>query len=268
MTDEKLCLQWNDFQNNISSAFRDMRNDEHFTDVTLVCEDGPQIDAHKVVLVACSPFFKNILQKNKHTHPIIYMKGVQSKELVAIRDFLYQGEANVHQEDLNSFLALAEELQLKGLQANDQQTKENISENFEPKNFARKPNFSPERLRFAEEKSSKLPNKTISNQSMETSPNNERALSLNTDSYFTNEKELAEKVKSLMLVSENRSKTNPGVGRLRICKVCGKEGQFQNMTSHIEANHISGIVIPCNICGIPKASRNGLAQHKLKFHKQ
>ena len=85
---------------------------------------------------------------------------------------------------------------------------------------------------------------------------------------FTNEKELAEKVKSLMLSSENRSKTNPGVGRLRICKVCGKEGQFQNMTSHIEANHISGIVLPCNICGIPKASRNGLAQHKLKFHKQ
>ena len=63
MTDEKLCLQWNDFQNNISSAFRDMRNDEPFTDVTLVCEEGPQIDAHKVVLVACSPLFKNILQK-------------------------------------------------------------------------------------------------------------------------------------------------------------------------------------------------------------
>ena len=270
MTDEKLCLQWNDFQNNISSAFRDMRNDEHFTDVTLVCEEGPQIDAHKVVLVACSPLFKNILQKNKHTHPIIYMKGVQSKELLAIRDFLYQGEANVHHEDLNSFLALAEELQLKGLQANDQQTKENISETFEPKYVARKSNISPERLSFAEEKSFKLPNskKTISKQSMESRTNNERALSLNTDSSFTNETELTEKVKSLMLVSENRYKGNPGKSRLRICKVCGKEGQFQNMTSHIEANHISGIVLPCNICGVTKASRNGLAQHKLKFHKQ
>ena len=95
---------------------------------------------------------------------------------------------------------------------------------------------------------------------------NERAISLNTDSSFTNENELAEKVKSMMLVSENRV-TNKKE-RARICKVCGKEGQFQNMTSHIEANHISGIVLPCNICGITTASRNGLAQHKLKFHKQ
>ena len=131
MADEKLCLQWNDFQNNISSAFRDLRDDEYFTDVTLVCDDGPQIDAHKLVLVSCSPFFKNLLQRSKHTNSIIYMRGVQSKELVAIRDFLYQGEANVHQEDLNSFLALADELQPKGLQANDQQSKENISETFE-----------------------------------------------------------------------------------------------------------------------------------------
>ena len=266
MADEKLCLQWNDFQNNISSAFRDLRDDERFTDVTLVCDDGPQIDAHKLVLVSCSPFFKNLLRRSKHTHPIIYMRGVQSKELAAIRDFLYQGEANVHQEDLNSFLALADELQLKGLQANDQQTKENISETFEPKNIAKNPNISTERLRFAEGKKFKFPNKTISNQPMESTTINERALSLNTDSSFTNEKELAEKVKSMMLVSENRV-TNKKE-RARICKVCGKEGQFQNMTSHIEANHITGIVLPCNICGITTASRNGLAQHKLKFHKQ
>ena len=198
MAGEKLCLQWNDFQNNLSSAIRDLRDDEHFTDVTLVCEDGPQIDVHKVVLVSCSPFFKNLLQRSKHTHPIVYMRGVQSKELAAIRDFLYQGEANVHQEDLNSFLALADELQLKGLQENDQQTKENISESFEPQNIAKTRNISPERLRFAEGKKVKFPNKTISNQPMESTTINERALSLNTDSSFTNEKELAEKVKSEM----------------------------------------------------------------------
>ena len=248
MADEKLCLQWNDFPNNLSSAIRDLRDDEHFTDVTLACEDGTQVDAHKVVLVSCSPFFKNLLQRNKHPHPLIYMKGVRSEDLVAIRDFLYQGEANVCQENLNSFLALAEELQLKGLQENDQQTKENICETFEPKNIAKTPNISTERLRFAEGKKFKFPNKTISNQPMESTTINERALSLNTDSSFTNEKELAEKVKSMMLVSENRV-TNKKE-RARICKVCGKEGQFQNMTSHIEANHISGIVLPCNICGI------------------
>ena len=76
-TDEKLCLQWNDFKENVSSAFGDLRQDKEFTDVTLACEDGQQVEAHKVVLVASSPFFLNILKRNKHPHPLIYMRGVR-----------------------------------------------------------------------------------------------------------------------------------------------------------------------------------------------
>merc|ERR1711934_1325394 len=120
ISDEKLCLQWNDFQTNLTSAFRDLREDKEFTDVTLACEDGQQVEAHKVVLISSSPFFKNLLQRNKHPHPLIYMRGLKSKDLVAMIDFLYQGEANVCQENLDSFLGIAEELQvqLKGLQGN------------------------------------------------------------------------------------------------------------------------------------------------------
>ena len=80
-TDEKLCLQWNDFRENVSSAFGDLRQDKEFTDVTLVCEDGQQVEAHKVVLVASSPFFLNILKRNKHPHPLIYMRGVRPENL-------------------------------------------------------------------------------------------------------------------------------------------------------------------------------------------
>ena len=61
-TDEKLCLQWNDFRENVSSAFGDLREDKEFTDVTMACEDGQQVEAHKVVLIASSPFFLNILR--------------------------------------------------------------------------------------------------------------------------------------------------------------------------------------------------------------
>merc|ERR1711934_691880 len=117
-SDEKLCLQWNDFQTNLTSAFRDLREDKEFTDVTLACEDGQQVEVHKVVLVSSSPFFRNLLQKHKHPHPLIYMRGLKSKDLVAMINFLYHGEANVYQENLDSFLAIAEELQLKGLQGN------------------------------------------------------------------------------------------------------------------------------------------------------
>ena len=72
---EKLCLQWNEFKENITSALGSLREDKDFADVTLACEDGQQIVAHKVILVASSPLFKKILTANKHSHPLIYLRG-------------------------------------------------------------------------------------------------------------------------------------------------------------------------------------------------
>ena len=115
---EKLCLQWNDFQEDIKNAFASLREDKDFKDVTLVCEDGQQVEAHKVVLVSSSPFFQKLLGRSKHPHPLIYMRGLKFDDLHAILDFLYLGEANVFQENLNTFLAIGEELQLKGLLGN------------------------------------------------------------------------------------------------------------------------------------------------------
>ena len=63
---EKLCLRWNDFKANVNSAFGRLRDDNEFTDVTLACQDGQQIEAHKVILATSSPFFEKILQRNKH----------------------------------------------------------------------------------------------------------------------------------------------------------------------------------------------------------
>ena len=114
MSGEKLCLQWNDFKENITSAFSQLREDGEFADVTLACEDGQQIEAHKVVLVSSSPFFRNLLSKNKHPSPLIYMRGVEFGHLSALVDFLYLGEANVLQEEIEIFLAVATELKLKG----------------------------------------------------------------------------------------------------------------------------------------------------------
>ena len=101
-----------------------MRNDNDFTDVTLACEDGQQIEAHKTVLVSSSPFFRVQLQKHKHPHPLIYMRGIKFNNLATIMDFLYYGEANVLQENLESFLALAEEFKLKGLSGSSQSDEE------------------------------------------------------------------------------------------------------------------------------------------------
>jgi len=115
---EKFCLRWNDFESNISVAFRELREDKDFFDVTLACDDN-QLSAHKVILSACSPFFRNILRRNPHQHPLLYLRGVRHSDLQSVLNFMYHGEVNVAQEELNSFLAVAEDLKVKGLTQND-----------------------------------------------------------------------------------------------------------------------------------------------------
>ena len=116
--EEKFCLRWNDFEKIISSSFRDLREDKDFFDVTLACDDN-QLQAHKVVLSACSPFFRSILKRNPHQHPLLYLKGVQYENILSVINFMYHGEVNIAQENLNSFLSVAEELQVKGLAQNN-----------------------------------------------------------------------------------------------------------------------------------------------------
>merc|ERR1712037_198637 len=116
---EKFCLRWNDFEANISGALQELRDDKDFFDVTVACEDE-QIQAHKVILSACSPFFRSVLKRNPHEHPLLYLKGIHYRELLAIVTFMYHGELNV-------FLAAAEDLKVKGLTQhnNPSQTRRN-----------------------------------------------------------------------------------------------------------------------------------------------
>jgi len=111
---EKFCLRWNDFESNISVAFREIREEKDFFDCTLSC-GSRQIQAHKLILSACSPFFRSILKQNPHQHPLLYLKGVEFTNLIYVLNFMYHGEVNVAQEELNSFLSVAEDLQVKGL---------------------------------------------------------------------------------------------------------------------------------------------------------
>ena len=115
---ERLWLKWANFNENVSLAFGERRKDMVFSDVTLVCEDGQQMEAHKVILASASPFFLELLKKNQHPHPLIYMKGVKAEELTVLIDFLYFGEASIYQENLDSFLATVKELKVRGLSEN------------------------------------------------------------------------------------------------------------------------------------------------------
>ena len=83
--------------------------------MTLACEDGQQVEAHKVILAFSIPFFQKWLTRNKHNHPLVYMRGMKSEDLLANVYFLYYGEVNVYPQNIDSFLVIAEEFQLKGL---------------------------------------------------------------------------------------------------------------------------------------------------------
>jgi len=239
---ERLCLKWNDFQDNVNSAFGNLREDKEFADVTLACEDGHQVEAHKVILVASSPFFHNLLRMNKHPHPLIYMRGVKSEDLVAIVDFLYYGEANVYQENIDGFLAIAEEIKLKGLTGNNEDTKSDLKEEAKKEQEI---NSNKDRGSTIKQAPPKV--ELIQNLTTETETSNGAVVA--TNQMFSGElKALDEQIKSMMTKSPNMITYGNKNERASICTVCGKEGQPRNIKDHIEANHIEGVSIPCNLC--------------------
>ena len=259
--DEKLCLQWNDFKENVCSTFGDLRQDNEFTDVTLACEDGQQVEAHKVILVASSPFFLNILKRNKHPHPLIYMRGVRPENLMAMVDFFYHGEANVYQENLDSFLNFAEELQLKGLRGNQTEKESEVCAGPTAENFQSK------LLRSKAVSKQKSVTKDGSAENEPILVSSEKALALTDPT--TNTTDIAgldQQVKSMMAMSSNKANYgNRGKGR--ICKVCGKEGTMALIMDHIESNHIAEISLPCQLCGTISKSRSTLRNHKSRYHR-
>ena len=89
---------------------------EDFTDVTLVTDDKKTIKAHRNILSACSPVFKNILQMDTtSSHPIIYLRGIQYSEIESILQFIYLGEAKLHEERMNEFLSVSKNLEIQEL---------------------------------------------------------------------------------------------------------------------------------------------------------
>ena len=248
---EKLCLQWNDFQGNVKEAFESFRADKDFSDVTLACEDGIHFEAHKVILAASSPPMRQLLKQNKHAYPLIYMRGLNPENLSAILDFLYRGETNVLQENLESFLALAEELQLKGL-IGQPDNKDDQTMNFNPKVAeVANQNQGGKHETIIKNKPLDVENQVHRKTVATFSPHGPEYL-----------KELDAQVKSMMEKSQNIVRHGKQKRTAEICKVCGKEGAPEAIKDHIEANHLVGVSLPCDHCEKTFRSRVNLRRHK------
>ncbi|XP_045535263.1 protein tramtrack, beta isoform isoform X13 [Papilio machaon] len=116
-SDEQFSLCWNNFHANMSAGFHGLLSRGDLVDVTLAAE-GRILQAHKLVLSVCSPYFQEMFKMNPNQHPIVFLKDVSHSALRDLLQFMYQGEVNVKQEELASFISTAEQLQVKGLTGN------------------------------------------------------------------------------------------------------------------------------------------------------
>ena len=260
---EKLRLRWNDFQEDFSKKIGPLKDDPDFADVTLVSEDGVQVEAHKVILAASSPFFQKLLKRNQHSHPLIYMRNVKSEDLLALLDFLYLGEAAVDQEHLDSFLLLGADLQLESLMDQESEygfsQKGKPSEKFEDKieeNFANVEDPVNIGTTFV------VGVKTEKIDTTSTDGKNEE------NATFTSIDHLAKTVKSMVEKSQNLEELEKRGQRASTCKVCGKEGDRKHIKIHIEKYHVGKISIPCNVCHENSNSSKALRSRFVKCHDQ
>jgi len=259
---EKFCLKWNDFHENIGTTFSGLRDVQDFSDVTLACEDNQFIETHRIVLSASSPFFLNLLQRSKHQHPLIYLRGVKAQDLASILDFIYHGQAQVYQEDLQAFIGLAKELRIKGLQE-----AEGTTGRVQDKSRGRKGEETPVRHRSHEQQKERTSQplalkmeeqEAVWREEQEEGAmeeyRGEEAMAGGSDyqgdpglKVFLGDGGLEELDMQIASMMERGLEDN-----IWTCKVCGKKatrGGKPDMRDHIEANHVEGLAHPCTICG-------------------
>lgn len=105
--------------------------DRH-VDVTLACDDGSVVKAHRVVLAAASPLLASLLRNPALDH-VVHLSGVRKTQLTHLLEFLYNGEALIPSTELTPLRELFELLQIK-------------SELFEPNQPQTSANSDPERI--------------------------------------------------------------------------------------------------------------------------
>ena len=243
MDNEKLCLKWTEFQDILRKSFGELRSNSDFTDVTLACEDQ-SIKAHKVILSACSPFFKKLFQSHPHHQPLVLMRGVKASDMVALVDFIYLGEASIGQEQLESFLALAEEFELKGLTESSEET---------ATEYLNTRQTQPVHSSFKYDLARK-DKETLSNMKYKDKVFGGREVKVQSKARQTGHIEPATMAKIELMIER--------IEEGYTCTDCDYTSKKKShILEHVE-KHIKGLEYPCNFCNLVSRSSHSFREHK------
>ena len=246
-TSEKFCLKWNDFQQNVSKTFSQLRQQTGLFDVTLVGSDQKQVSSHRLVLSACSDFFKNIFHSNTHSHPLLYLDGVDSAEINLMLDYIYQGEVSIYQEYLDRFLEIANKFKLDGLLAT-----ENAA--ISPKDSCPSEILKDDANEFYHTDFESIGE---NNDDIHYENTKESTMKVVNQSFEANNSEIDSKFEELVVKENNTWR----------CTVCEKTSNARfNIKRHLEI-HLSGLSYDCHLCGKNFRSSNSLNFHKSTKHK-
>ena len=250
---DKFFCKWETFRNNLSESILDIRTSEEFFDVTIACDDE-QLKAHKVILASSSPWFRSVLSRNPHAHPLIYLKGVKFNDLKSILTFIYNGEVNVQTADLKSFLDAAKDLNIKSLDDQHLGNEEALID-------GKRENESTNSIDYVKE----LDGSKLENSFKELL--NAAAIKVETDiddsiAETMDANELEETL--LTMIARIHDRENGNLWQCTICKKCHKNKT--KITQHAET-HLDGFEHKCKMCGVIKKTRNALQKHIGSKHK-
>ena len=108
-----LNIQFNNQIQNVKGLLSEALHSGYMADVTLVSDDLKHMSAHKFILAACSPVFRNILvDDSSQSSQILYLKGISFDFLRNILKFVYNGEVNIDSIEAPAFLKILQEFQI------------------------------------------------------------------------------------------------------------------------------------------------------------
>ena len=175
---DKYALNWDKFADHLQLMFKDLYEEKKHSDIRLVCDDQTQFKAHKIVLSACSPVFKKIIEDNPSQNPLIYLRGIQSYEMESILQFMYLGEGKFYYERMAEFIKVAKDLEVKEISkgaeipnVEDIIMEETITEDEEKETGEHEPKQTPENHIRQRQPRSQISSDTRSNECPECGKN-------------------------------------------------------------------------------------------------